>query len=118
MAVPILLPLFTAALMLLLGEQRRRTKSFLSVVSGLIGLLAALALLRWVNAADTGGGAGLDRRLPARQLARALRYRAGRRPALRGHGDVHGRSRALRAAVRSRAGIGPGRASTRSSSSS
>lgn len=57
-AVPILLPLFTAALMLLLGEQRRRTKSALSVVSGLLGLLAALALLRWVNAADTGGGPG------------------------------------------------------------
>lgn len=57
-AVPILLPLFTAALMLLLGERRRRTKSFLSVVSGLVGLLAALALLRWVNAAGTGGGAG------------------------------------------------------------
>ncbi|WP_077001775.1 monovalent cation/H+ antiporter subunit D [Variovorax sp. KK3] len=57
-AVPILLPMFTAALMLLMGEQRRRTKSALSVVSGLLGLLAALALLRWVNAADTGGGPG------------------------------------------------------------
>ncbi len=57
-AVPILVPMLTAALMLLLGEQRRRTKSALSVASGLIGLLAALALLRWVNAPDTGGGAG------------------------------------------------------------
>ncbi|RQO57087.1 monovalent cation/H+ antiporter subunit D [Variovorax sp. KBW07] len=57
-AVPILVPMLTAALMLLLGENRRRTKSALSVVSGLIGLLAALALLRWVNAADTGGGPG------------------------------------------------------------
>ena len=57
-AVPILLPMLTAALMLLMNENRRRTKSFLSVVSGLIGLLAALALLRWVNAADTGGGPG------------------------------------------------------------
>ncbi|ADU35975.1 monovalent cation/H+ antiporter subunit D [Variovorax paradoxus] len=57
-AVPILVPMLTAALMLLLGENRRRAKSFLSVVSGLVGLLAALALLRWVNAADTGGGAG------------------------------------------------------------
>jgi multicomponent K+:H+ antiporter subunit D len=57
-AVPILVPMLTAALMLLLGENRRRTKSALSVVSGLVGLLAALALLRWVNAADTGGGAG------------------------------------------------------------
>ncbi|MDM0003973.1 monovalent cation/H+ antiporter subunit D [Variovorax sp. J22G73] len=57
-AVPILVPMLTAALMLLLGENRRRTKSALSVVSGLVGLLAALALLRWVNAADTGGGPG------------------------------------------------------------
>ena len=57
-AVPILVPMLTAALMLLLGENRRRAKSALSVISGLVGLLAALALLRWVNAADTGGGPG------------------------------------------------------------
>ncbi len=57
-AVPILVPMLTAALMLLMGEQRRRAKSFLSVVSGLAGLVAALALLRWVNAPDTGGGPG------------------------------------------------------------
>ena len=57
-AVPILVPMLTAALMLLLGEQRRRAKATLSVISGLIGLIAALALLRWVNAEDTGGGAG------------------------------------------------------------
>ncbi|MES2533807.1 MAG: monovalent cation/H+ antiporter subunit D [Pseudomonadota bacterium] len=57
-AVPIVVPMLTAALMLLLGEQRRRTKAALAVVSGLIGLLAALALLRWVNAVDTGSGPG------------------------------------------------------------
>ncbi len=57
-AVPILVPMLTAALMLLLEERHRRTKATLTVVSGLIGLLAALALLRWVNAADTGGGPG------------------------------------------------------------
>jgi len=57
-AVPILVPMLTAALMLLMGEQRRRTKAALTVVSGLIGLLAALALLRWVNATDTGSGPG------------------------------------------------------------
>ncbi|VTU15559.1 Multiple resistance and pH homeostasis protein D [Variovorax sp. SRS16] len=57
-AVPILVPMLTAALMLLLGEERRRIKSALSVISGLIGLLAALALLRWVNAPETGGGPG------------------------------------------------------------
>ncbi|MES2051389.1 MAG: monovalent cation/H+ antiporter subunit D, partial [Pseudomonadota bacterium] len=57
-AVPILVPMLTAALMLLLNEQQRRAKSVLTVVSGLIGLLAALALLRWVNAPGTGGGEG------------------------------------------------------------
>jgi multicomponent K+:H+ antiporter subunit D len=57
-AVPILVPMLTAALMLLLNEERRRTRSALSVASGLIGLLTALALLRWVNAPDTGGGPG------------------------------------------------------------
>jgi len=57
-AAPILVPLLTAALMLLLGEQRRLAKAALSVVSGLIGLIIALALLRWVNAPDTGSGPG------------------------------------------------------------
>ncbi|MGJ7491798.1 monovalent cation/H+ antiporter subunit D [Variovorax sp. ZT4R33] len=57
-AVPILVPMLTAALMLLLDEKRRRIKSALSVASGLIGLLVALALLRWVNAVDTGSGPG------------------------------------------------------------
>ena len=57
-AVPILVPMLTAALMLLLDERHRRTKAVLTVVSGLIGLLAALALLRWVNAPDTGDGPG------------------------------------------------------------
>ncbi|HYN64174.1 MAG TPA: monovalent cation/H+ antiporter subunit D, partial [Candidatus Limnocylindrales bacterium] len=57
-ALPILVPMLTAALMLLLGEQRRLAKSALSVISGLVGLVAALALLRWVNAPDTGSGPG------------------------------------------------------------
>ena len=57
-AVPILLPLLTAGLMLTLEERHRRLKSVLTVVSGLVGLLVALALLRWVNASSTGGGPG------------------------------------------------------------
>ncbi|MBS0343103.1 MAG: monovalent cation/H+ antiporter subunit D [Proteobacteria bacterium] len=57
-AVPILLPLLTAGLMLTLEERHRRIKSVLTVVSGLMGLLVALALLRWVNAPGTGGGPG------------------------------------------------------------
>ncbi|MFC5609730.1 monovalent cation/H+ antiporter subunit D [Variovorax soli] len=57
-AVPILLPLLTAGLMLTLEERHRRIKSVLTVASGLLGLLVALALLRWVNAPGTGGGPG------------------------------------------------------------
>ncbi len=57
-AAPILVPMLTAALMLMLGEHRRKTKAALTVISGLVGMLAALALLRWVNAVDTGSGAG------------------------------------------------------------
>ncbi|MDB5730983.1 MAG: monovalent cation/H+ antiporter subunit [Variovorax sp.] len=57
-AAPIVVPMLTAALMLLLDEGHRRIKAALSVVSGLAGLLIALALLRWVNAPDTGSGPG------------------------------------------------------------
>ena len=57
-AAPILVPMLTAALMLLLQERHRRLKSALSVISGLVGLVVALALLRWVTAPDTGTGAG------------------------------------------------------------
>jgi multicomponent K+:H+ antiporter subunit D len=57
-AAPILVPALTAALMLLLDEKRRRARSAISVASGLVGLLVALALLRWVNAPGTGGGPG------------------------------------------------------------
>jgi multicomponent K+:H+ antiporter subunit D len=45
---PILLPLLTAALMLLLGE-RRRWKALLNVASSVLGLLIAIVLLRWVD---------------------------------------------------------------------
>ena len=57
-AVPILLTLLTAGLMITLEERHRRIKSVLTVASGLLGLLVALALLRWVNAPGTGGGPG------------------------------------------------------------
>jgi multicomponent K+:H+ antiporter subunit D len=57
-AAPILVPMLTAALMLMLNEGQRRTKATLTVISGLIGLLVALALLRWVNAPETGDGPG------------------------------------------------------------
>lgn len=45
---PILLPLLTAVLMLLLGE-RRRWKALTNVVSSVLALLVAMALLGWVN---------------------------------------------------------------------
>jgi multicomponent K+:H+ antiporter subunit D len=57
-AAPILLPMLTAALMLLLDERQRRAKATLTVISGLLGMLVSLALLRWVNAAATGDGPG------------------------------------------------------------
>lgn len=52
MVVPIVLPLLTAALMLLLGERRRRLKSVLNIGASLASLLVAFAILRRV---DVGG---------------------------------------------------------------
>ncbi|MBA1204579.1 monovalent cation/H+ antiporter subunit D [Pseudomonas capeferrum] len=46
---PILLPLLTAALMLLLGEKRRPLKARLNLVSTLLGLSIAVTLLLWVR---------------------------------------------------------------------
>ncbi|WP_317847572.1 monovalent cation/H+ antiporter subunit D [Pseudomonas sp. HTZ2] len=46
---PILLPLVTAALMLLLGEKRRPLKGRLNLLSTLIGLGIAITLLTWVR---------------------------------------------------------------------
>ena len=47
---PILLPMFTAACMLLLGEQHQRTKLLINLCSTALGLLVAVALLQWSNA--------------------------------------------------------------------
>jgi len=44
-AVPVLLPLATAALMLLLGEGRRRPKALVNVLSTAVGLAVAVALM-------------------------------------------------------------------------
>jgi len=46
---PILLPLVTAAIMLLLGEKHRRIKAHLNLMSSIIGLAIALTLLNWVR---------------------------------------------------------------------
>lgn len=57
--VPILLPLLTAALMLLLGERRRVWKAGFNVASSLLGLVVAVALLRWVHLEGAPGAIGV-----------------------------------------------------------
>ncbi len=49
MLAPIVLPLLTAALMLLLREERQRLKIALNLASTLLGLLVSIALLIWAN---------------------------------------------------------------------
>ena len=49
MVVPILLPMLTAALMLLMGEGKRPIKAALGTGSALLGLGVAVALLLWVD---------------------------------------------------------------------
>ena len=46
-AAPILLPLLTAALMLMLGEKHRPLKARINLCSSLLGLGIAVLLLRW-----------------------------------------------------------------------
>ncbi|HUP29420.1 MAG TPA: monovalent cation/H+ antiporter subunit D [Usitatibacter sp.] len=53
-AVPVLLPLLTAAAMLLLGG-KRRSQAVLGGVSCIGGLLVGMALLRWVDASGATG---------------------------------------------------------------
>ncbi|MEH3085840.1 MAG: monovalent cation/H+ antiporter subunit D [Xylophilus ampelinus] len=55
-AVPILLPMFTGACMLLMNEEKRRAKLGLNLLSTLAGLLLAIALLRWVDGQGGPGG--------------------------------------------------------------
>ena len=58
MLAPVLLPLLTAALMLLLGEAQPRLKVGLNLASTLLGLLVAIALLGW--AGQQGAASGMD----------------------------------------------------------
>lgn len=53
--VPIVLPLVTAAVLMVLGEQRRRLKSFLNVSATVLGAVVAATILRSV---DHGSGSG------------------------------------------------------------
>lgn len=56
--VPILLPLLTACLLLLLGNRRHRRKAGLSVLAALGNLAVAWLLLRWVHAGGASGAYG------------------------------------------------------------
>src|SRR5690606_22041029 len=49
---PVLLPLMAAAVLLLLGEKRKRAKSIVNVGATLAGLLVALTILRGADAVD------------------------------------------------------------------
>jgi multicomponent K+:H+ antiporter subunit D len=59
LVVPIALPLLAAALMLLLGERRRRLASIINVVATGAGLLVALAILRRVDIDGVPGAIGV-----------------------------------------------------------
>ena len=63
---PIVLPLFTAALMLLLPEERTRIKLAMNLLSTLLGLVLSALLLLWVTglAGPPGGPATLGVYLP------------------------------------------------------
>ncbi|NLD54564.1 MAG: monovalent cation/H+ antiporter subunit D [Burkholderiaceae bacterium] len=53
---PVLLPLVTAAVMLLLGERRRRISSLVNIGSTLAGLVIAVVLMQWVHRGSAPGG--------------------------------------------------------------
>lgn len=59
MVVPIVLPLVSAALLLLLGEKHRRSKSLLNIAVTLTGLVVAAALLRRVDGGGVSGEIGV-----------------------------------------------------------
>ena len=67
MLAPIALPMFTAALLLLLREEQQRLKFGVSLVSTLVGLLVSIALLQWVHrqGAEVGMGVYLPGNWPA-----------------------------------------------------
>jgi multicomponent K+:H+ antiporter subunit D len=55
MIVPILLPLVTAALLVFLGEQRRRIQSVLNIAATLAGVVVAVMILLRIDAAHESG---------------------------------------------------------------
>jgi len=58
-AAPIILPLLTAAIMLLLGEKHRPLKARINLVSSLAGLMVSIALLVWVQSQGQANSIGV-----------------------------------------------------------
>ncbi|MGF6512714.1 multicomponent K+:H+ antiporter subunit D [Pseudomonas sp. BT76 TE3572] len=58
-AVPILLPLLTAAVMLMLGEKHRPLKAKINLLSSLVGLGIAVLLLQWTQETGVPGSIGV-----------------------------------------------------------
>jgi len=56
---PILLPLLTAAIMLMLGEKHRPLKARINLLSSLLGLGIAVLLLQWTQTTDVPGSIGV-----------------------------------------------------------
>ena len=56
---PILLPLLTAAIMLMLGEKHRPLKARINLLSSLLGLGIAVALLQWTQTTGVPGSIGV-----------------------------------------------------------
>ncbi|WLH37848.1 monovalent cation/H+ antiporter subunit D [Pseudomonas sp. FP2196] len=58
-AAPILLPLLTAAIMLMLGEKHRPLKAKINLFSSLIGLFISVMLLQWTQTTGVPGSIGV-----------------------------------------------------------
>jgi multicomponent K+:H+ antiporter subunit D len=56
---PIILPLFTAALMMMLGEKHRPLKARINLMSSVLGLAIACYLMWWVQAQGQAGSIGV-----------------------------------------------------------
>jgi multicomponent K+:H+ antiporter subunit D len=65
LVAPVLLPLATAAVLLMLGEQRHTARAALNLVSTLLGLLVAVVLLLWVDARGPASAVYLPGNWPA-----------------------------------------------------
>ncbi|EZP32410.1 monovalent cation/H+ antiporter subunit D [Pseudomonas sp. RIT288] len=58
-AAPILLPLLTAAIMLMLGEKHRPLKAKINLFSSLVGLFISVMLLQWTQTTGVPGSIGV-----------------------------------------------------------